>query len=171
MSDVKETNHDPSELQIALDNREFEIQMFWQRSNYFLVLITALGVGAFTIEQEAFSLLLAVFAAISSFYWYRTNLGSKFWQESWEVEVMLLARRMNIASFERSTEDIVKQVSKSLARGWAPKKKSWLRRCIDRQIVSKPSVSYYMIMLSITSTVIWVIVSMAYAADLATSMF
>lgn len=153
MSLERQKSH-PSELQIALDNRAFEIQLFWQRSNYFLVLITALGVGVFTIHGRIFSAIISAFATISSVYWYKTNLGSKFWQESWEVEVVALARAHKIASFERSTADIIAQVTKSLGEG-ANGDKSRIRRFIDRRIVSKPSVSYYMILLSVTSALIW----------------
>ncbi|MDP9412635.1 MAG: hypothetical protein M3Q08_00760 [Pseudomonadota bacterium] len=157
----------PSELQIALDNRAFEIQLFWQRSNYFLVLMTALGVGVFTIKDSFFAFLISVFASVSSFYWYRTNLGSKFWQESWEVEVIELARQMKIKSFERPTEEIVQQVETSLGIGWSPAGKSWIRKYIDKQVIKKHSVSYYMIILSLTSTVLWSVVSLAYGVALA----
>lgn len=159
---VSESVDKPSELKIALDNRMFEIQMFWQRSNYFLVLITALGVGVFTIKSDGMALLIAVFAVFSSYYWYKTNLGSKFWQESWEVEVISLAASEQIASFNRSSSDIVDQVKVSLQSGWSIGGKNKIHRYIDRKIAEKPSVSYYMIMLSLTSTVLWVIVSIVY---------
>lgn len=77
---------EPSELQIALDNRAFEIQLFWQRSNYFMVLMTALGIGVFSINDLKYSLMISIFASITSWFWYKTNLGSKFWHESWEFE-------------------------------------------------------------------------------------
>lgn len=149
----------PSELKIALDNRAFEIQMFWQRSNYFLVLITAIGVAVFSVKQPFLAALLSVFAALSSFYWYRTNLGSKFWQESWEQEVVKLANEEKIASFERSTSDIVDQVRLSLKESWTSGEKSSLQQFVDGQVITKPSVSYYMILLSITSTLIWICVA------------
>lgn len=147
---------DPSELKIALDNRAFEIQLFWQRSNYFLVLITALGIGTFSIKDALFAALASVFATISSFLWFRTNLGSRFWQESWEAEVELLAREEKIRSFERPASEIRDQVIRSLS---ASGKRSFFRRWIDRQIVKKPSVTSQMIYLSLTSTAIWLTVA------------
>lgn len=163
----KKSEIDDTELSIALDNRAFEIQLFWQRSNYFLVLMTALGIGVFTISDQALALLISMFAAVTSWYWYQTNLGSKFWQESWEVEVVALAKSLNIASFERPTADIIEQVRKSLsdARPHDPnlsaqhKTGNAVRRWIDRQIVKKPSVSHYMILLSLTSVLLWTVVS------------
>ena len=161
---ARQTN--PSELQIALDNRAFEIQLFWQRSNYFIVLMTALGVGVFTIKSSKYALCISLFAAITSWYWYKTNLGSKFWQESWEVEVVKLAKEKGIRSFERPTSEIVDQVKDSLEAGWQQSGKGSIRKLIDRQILKKPSVSHYMILLSLTSVGLWTVISISYAADL-----
>ena len=143
-------------MKIALDNRAFEIQLFWQRSNYFLVLITALGIGTFSINDAVFATLAAIFAAISSYFWFQTNLGSRFWQESWEAEVGILAKEEKIRSFERPVVEIREQVVRSLSAGG---ERSFLRRWIDRQIVKKPSVTSQMIYLSLTSTTIWILVA------------
>jgi hypothetical protein len=133
--------------------------MFWQRSNYFLVLITAIGVAVFTVKDTLLATILSGFGSLSSFYWYKTNLGSKFWQESWEVEVMQLAAREQIASFERSSADIQAQVRKSFVSSWQGGTKSSIHRYFDRKIVEKPSVSYYMILLSVASTGVWSLVT------------
>ena len=167
------TDVSDEELRIALENRAFEIQLFWQRSNYFLVLMTALGIGVFTIKDPQYAFMIAVFAAVTSWYWYQTNLGSKFWQESWEVEVVELAQRKGIESFKRSTADIRQQVKKSLDDSrqpvgnegfiqWAGR---WVRKWIDKQIVKKPSVSHYMILLSLTSMLLWLVVAGFYGAS------
>ncbi|MEO9601171.1 hypothetical protein [Parasphingorhabdus sp.] len=140
------------ELDIALENRAFEIQLFWQRSNYFLVLITALGIGAIAVDDNLLALIITVFGTITSFLWFRTNLGSRFWQESWEVEVNELAEKLGVTSFERPMKDIKEQVRQSLK---GSKKQSFFRRWVDQQIVKKPSVSYHMIILSIVSIAIW----------------
>ena len=153
MGEKKET--DPSELKIALDNRAFEIQLFWQRSNYFLVLMTALGIATFTVDDILFSPLVALFATACSYFWFRTNLGSKFWQESWEVEVTALSKETGIRSFEKGVRDVKKQVEQSFAEGQTVDKRSWLRKWVDRQTVKKYSVTYNMILLSLFSTAVW----------------
>ncbi len=140
------------ELDIALENRAFEIQLFWQRSNYFLVLITALGIGAIAVDSNLLALLITVFGTVSSFLWFRTNLGSRFWQESWEVEVNELAGELGVTSFERPMKEIKEQVRRSLK---GSNKQSFFRRWVDQQILKKPSVSYHMIILSIVSTIVW----------------
>jgi hypothetical protein len=156
---LAKTNIDPTELKIALDNRAFEIQLFWQRSNYFLVLITALGIGVFSIKDPIFSLLIAIAATTSSYFWFRTNLGSRFWQESWEAEVILLAHELGIRSFQRPMSEIVAQVDKELSGG---NNKGKFRGWIDRKILEKPSVSYHMIKLSIASMFLWGVVSFVF---------
>ncbi|MBL4602242.1 MAG: hypothetical protein JKY84_05835 [Emcibacteraceae bacterium] len=143
------------ELEIALENRTFEIQLFWQRSNYFLVLITALGIGVFSINNNFLSLIISIFAVISSVFWFTTNLGSKFWQESWEVEVTLLAKELQIRSFEKDIDEIVSQVKQSLKND----KKPFLRSWIDKLTLEKYSVTYNMILLSLSSTIIWILIS------------
>lgn len=156
----------PTELQIALDNRAFEIQLFWQRSNYFMALMTALGVGVFAIKDTKYALLISIFATITSWYWYKTNLGSKFWHESWEVEVVNLAKEQGIRSFERPTLEVIDQVKKSLEDASASLKRNFVRRWLDRQILKKPSVSHYMILLSLTSSLLWGIISISMSYDL-----
>lgn len=157
----------PSELQIALDNRAFEIQLFWQRSNYFMVLITALAVGIFTVKDNLYAFMLCIFATTASWFWYKTNLGSKFWHESWEVEVVTLAKEQGIRSFERTTSEIVDQVRQSLNDAHTAGYRKPVQRWLDAKILGKPSVSHYMILLSLASALLWAIMSGIQAVDLA----
>ncbi|PCI63973.1 MAG: hypothetical protein COB37_03200 [Kordiimonadales bacterium] len=146
------------ELDIALENRAFEIQLFWQRTNYFLVLITALGVGVFAIKNIWLSVPISFFASLSSLLWFRTNLGSKFWQESWEVEVTILAEELGIESFKRSMVDITLQVENAFQSEGKPAFRKW----IDKLTVKKPSVTQHMITLSFWSTILWGFISLLY---------
>ena len=70
------------ELEIALENRRFEISLFWQRANYFLVLNTALAIGAYSVSKVFISILICGFGVFVSALWFRTNIGAKFWQQS-----------------------------------------------------------------------------------------
>lgn len=154
------------ELAERAGNRAFEIQLFWQRSNYFLVLMTALGVGAFAIEDGTFALVVSLFATIASFLWIRTNLGSKFWQESWEAEVVMLAREHHIRSFERSTSEITEQVRAALHGAQQAEERSFARRWIDHLVTKKYSVTSHMIILSFASTLVWLFVTGVFAVRL-----
>ena len=148
-----------TELKVALDNRAFEIQLFWQRSNYFLVLMTALGVATFSIKDALFSAVIAAFATAASYFWFRTNLGSKFWQESWEVEVVALAKEQKIRSFERPTSEVIAQVRDSLSSEGASDNRSFVRKWVDKKITQKYSVTYNMILLSLLATFLWSLVT------------
>ncbi|MBD3760869.1 hypothetical protein [Rhizorhabdus sp.] len=156
----------PSELKIALDNRSFEIQLFWQRSNYFLVLMTALGIGTFSVKSLFFSPIMATFAALCSLFWYRTNLGSKFWQESWEIEVTELAQEFGIRSFIRSTPDAVSQVQRELFKDRIFRRRDFFKKWIYNQIVKKHSVTYNIIILSLVSTAVWSLVGVVFYVKL-----
>lgn len=149
-------------LKVALENRAFEIQMFWQRSNYFLVLITALGIGVYTSSNHFVSGLIAVVAGLASFLWFRTNLGSKFWQESWEVEVSMLSKEYGLDGFNRSMEDIRNQVIKSLRDTGPTFKKDPFRKWIDTLTIKKYSVTHSMIVLSFLSMIGWFLLSILF---------
>jgi hypothetical protein len=151
-----------TELQVALDNRAFEIQLFWQRSNYFLVLMTALGVATFSVEDIFFSPLVSTFATAASYFWFRTNLGSKFWQESWEVEVVSLAKEQGIRSFERPTAEVIDQVKTSLIGDGLADSRPFLRKWVDTRIARKYSVTYNMILLSMLATLVWGVVTVVF---------
>src|SRR3954451_9881664 len=81
--------HDPDltrdleAFRAAYQTRNFEIGLFWQRSNYFLVLNTAVAAGFF-VADRSFRPLLCGTGAVVSALWLAVNLGSKFWQERWE---------------------------------------------------------------------------------------
>lgn len=167
------SDKDPSvakELEIALENRSFEIQLFWQRSNYFLVLMTALGIGAFSVEDEILSPLVSFVAFMCSILWFRTNLGSKFWQEFWESEVASLAGELGIRSFIKGTGEAVSQVKSSLERGNSLTSISIFHKWVDRKILEKPSVTYHMILLSLFSAIIWLVVTLVFLARLLSSI-
>lgn len=163
----KDSKGHADELKIALDNRAFEIQLFWQRSNYFLVLMTALGIGTFTIKDPLLSPAVATLATICSYLWFKTNLGSKFWQENWEEEVTILARELGVRSFEKSMSEVIEQVKGAVVKGNEHERISLFHRWIDEQVVKKPSVTYHMIQLSFWSTVIWSVVAGVFYVRLA----
>jgi hypothetical protein len=88
---------------IVLGTRNFEISLFWQRSNYFLVLNTALAVGFFSVENGAtkgkeFAATLALLGIITSTLWILVNSGSKYWQSRWEHELVLRERDLALRS-------------------------------------------------------------------------
>ncbi len=59
-----------------------EIGLFWQRSNYFLVLNTAIATGFFVLVDKSapLAVLLGPLGCWVSVLWFAVNLGSKYWQ-------------------------------------------------------------------------------------------
>jgi len=67
-------------LDIALINRNFEIGLFWQRSNYFLVLNSAIAIAFFSFlgndnNSKAIPIVMAGFGLIVSCLWLRVLFG------------------------------------------------------------------------------------------------
>jgi hypothetical protein len=76
-------------LEIAMSNRNFEIDLFWRRSLFFWGFIAAAFVGyaALVKENPRLGCLLATLGLVSSTVWSLGNRGSKYWQEAWEQKV------------------------------------------------------------------------------------
>lgn len=84
-------------LEVALDVRKFEIELYWKRANYFWVFISISFVAFFTlllsenIDDYLISLVIVSFiGTMFSFSWYLVNRGSKYWQNNWEHHVDML---------------------------------------------------------------------------------
>ncbi len=142
---------------IALDTRNFEIKLFWQRSNYFLVLNSGLAFGFFKLGSENifYSLLLSIMGIITSLLWYHVNLGSKFWQIRWEEKLSSMEKEFDkkIHFFNTTDEILWNDVQTNLSRD------NNYKKFLNRDILSKTSVSRNMIYLSLLFSVSWMIIS------------
>lgn len=140
------------ELDIALRNREFELNQFWQRSNYFLALVAALAVGAFASDETAIRLSVSFLAILVSILWFYTNLGSRYWQSFWEQEVEDLSSEMGVRSFMKNGSEIERQMRERTSLGKLPVDKAMF----ERQMLRKPSVTINMIRLSAIFIIFWI---------------
>lgn len=141
------------EFEVARQNRRFEIQMFWQRANYFSVLNTALAIGAYSVGSSAVALFICGFGALCAFLWVKTNLGAKYWQSFWENEVRRLADELGIYALSLSDAQIYAQSNAIEAHEDNRPHKRWL----NRKIRKNPSVSSNMIWLSIFTFIAWIL--------------
>lgn len=141
---------------IALDTRRFEIQMFWQRSNYFLALNTAIAIGFFTLKgAQPFSGVLASLGVAVSLLWWSVTLGGKYWQARWEEAAWRLEEEVapNAKLFSAAPYEVREEVERSFARG----EHSRLQKLMYAMTLKyKPSVSYMMILLAAAFTLFWV---------------
>ena len=155
---------DPNAIElfkIAVAARQLEIQLFWQRSNYFLVLNTAAAAGFFSLRPEngRYAILLAIFGLAASLLWFRVNLGGKYWQVRWEAAAGDLESNLpvNRGLFSASSGEIRQLVAAAIAKNGH----TGFRGCIDNLILAKPSVSFAMILLSLLFALLWAFLAFA----------
>ncbi|BAZ44834.1 hypothetical protein NIES4102_18510 [Chondrocystis sp. NIES-4102] len=139
---------------IAIETRNFEIKLFWQRSNYFLVLNTSIAVGAFTKVAEKSQIYFLLLGIVVSFLWFLVNIGSKYWQVRWEYEVAKLEKEINqeiylFSANKKATDNAVKEFLSGYRQ-----QDSFPSLC-DSFILVKPSVSKIMICLSVIFVIFW----------------
>jgi hypothetical protein len=160
----------------ALRTRELEIKLFWQRSNYFLVLNTAIAVGFLSRDDNyGYAFGLSVVGVVVACLWVRINLGSKFWQSRWERRIELVEADLGISEmglFAATWETVYRDVEQSLeyrprstVAGGRHKALAALQRRTDetykRQVLKKYSVSRTMTGLSVFFVGVWVMVAVA----------
>ena len=92
-SDVKKA------LEVALDTRKFEIDLYWKRAAYFWTFLAITLAGYFTVltakeisynEKGEALVIISCLGVVFSVAWYFVNRASKFWQENWEKHVDML---------------------------------------------------------------------------------
>ena len=141
---------------VLLDTRNLEINLFWQRSNYFLVLNTGIAFGFFNIKDENLFVvyIFVVMGLLASLLWFWVCLGGKFWQTRWEKRLFDFEKEHmpDLDFFGASPERIRKDVKDGLAFN----KLSWTQRFVYKLVLDKPSVSYSMIRLSLLFVIGWI---------------
>ena len=83
-------------LELALDIRKFEIDLYWKRAAYFWTFIAAAFAGYAAVQtihepsRTEFSVVFSSIGFVFSFAWFCINRGSKYWQVNWETHVDVL---------------------------------------------------------------------------------
>ncbi len=148
-------------FEIAAKTRMDEIGLFLSRSNYFLVLQTALAIAVFSgkIIVPAVVFTLALFGFIASILWIFAGLSSKYWQSRWEDTVSQLETKLFGTSFKlfnAEDSDNLKGVERSI--GSHKLGHGRLRKFHNRMVLWKPSVTFAMFMLSVAFGIAWSVV-------------
>jgi hypothetical protein len=157
----EKTAHDEQNLQIrieayrvAREARNLEINLFWQRSNYFLVLSSATAAGFFSLKDGKYAVPLALFGVVVAILWVAVNLGSKFWQSRWEHRLQIaenqLQPHMNLFSADWET------VKKDVHQSFQFRSHGMVYRLYARMVMMKPSVSFTMTLLSVAFLGLWI---------------
>jgi len=139
----------------ALEIRNMEIKLFWDRSNFFLALNTAVAVGFFSLADQSLTLPLAGLGLLASALWFAANLGSKFWQARWEEKVIQVEKACapDLSFFAEDYETIRKSVEENLMR----QSPGRLTRLVIRMVLKKPSLSMLAIFLSLGFCTLWLL--------------
>lgn len=76
---------------VSLQIRNFEIELFWKRSNFFWLFVAACfaAFGVLFDKEKTLSVVIANIGMVCSFGWSLANRGSKYWQENWEQIVVI----------------------------------------------------------------------------------
>lgn len=76
-------------LDLAVQTRNFEIELFWKRSLFFWGFIAAAfaGYAALHATNSGLATAIGCFGLVCSFAWTLVTRGSKYWQEGWESKV------------------------------------------------------------------------------------
>ena len=138
---------------IALDTRNLEIDLFWKRSNYFLVLNSAVAAGFFLKAGNDHQLPLGIFGLTIAILWLLVNVGGKFWQSRWERRLHIVEESLHpeIRLFSSSWDEINKDVNESIEFS----SHTSIRKILDKLVLKKPSVSFMMELLSIAFIILW----------------
>ncbi len=144
---------------VALKTRNLEIELFWKRSNYFLVLNTAIAVGFFSLIEKVinmklyiYALLFCVIGCFVCIAWLKVNLGSKFWQSYWEQILTEISSTMKLRYFAKS----VKNKSRVMNNLESPESSTNpFEKYYNHLVLEKPSVSKWMTFLSFFFLLLW----------------
>jgi hypothetical protein len=160
----------PTDLyKIALDTRNLEINLFWQRCNYFLVLNSAVALGYIKVDEGPLQWWVTVLGMIVCYLWHRVALGSKYWQERWEYCLAQLERELidskkfstRTTLFSTKWPDVRKEVETSLANS----NHRIFERLIDKQVLTKPSVTQSMFYLVWVFLIGWFLLFIHHTID------
>jgi hypothetical protein len=146
----------------VLDTRNLEVKLFWERSNYLLVLNSAIIIAYFTKTLNTPPLLLPIIGLLSSLLWFCLCAGSKYWQSYWEQCLTVISEAyykdnnicQNINFYAFKKDQIKEYVRSSIING----EHGWYWRWLDKIILWKFSVSIIMMLISLLFVITWVVI-------------
>ncbi len=133
--------------------RNLEINLFWQRSNYFLVLNSGIVFGFFNLKDTRYGVIFGLMGMVASLLWFWVCLGSKFWQTRWEQR-LLDFENQNLPGIEFFAAKPAR-IRSDVERGFAFERLGRFQKAVYKLAMRKPSVSYSMIRLSAVFVLGW----------------
>lgn len=103
----------------AWEAKNFEIENYWKRANYFWAFQVASFAGYFAVlSSDAYAsdpqvlYIVVCIGVITGFAWFLTNKGSKAWQRHWEIHVDMLEEKITGPLYKIVTTTKTYSVSK-----------------------------------------------------------
>jgi len=103
MTDVTDSNDylapfkgkEKEALNIAIETRKLEVDLYWRRAAYFWTLSTVAFTGFFALQNsdnapKGSLVIVSCIGFLFSFAWLLANRGAKHWQANWEAQVDML---------------------------------------------------------------------------------
>lgn len=147
---------------ILIATRNLEVNLFWQRSNYFLVLNSGIVFGFFNLKDTRYAIIFGLMGLVVSSLWFWVCLGSKFWQTRWEQRLLDFENE-HLPGLEFFAATQVRIRSDAL-KGFAFEHLGRIQGAVYRLALRKPSVSYSMILLSAIFVFGWIAFFVVYIA-------
>lgn len=86
-STAEKQQWDLLEFKTAIETRNFEIELFWKRSNFFWLFTGGSFVALYTVQsQPLFQIIITNIGLFCTVCWTLVNRGSRFWMQSWELK-------------------------------------------------------------------------------------
>jgi hypothetical protein len=94
-------------FKLAVQSRNLELKLFWQRSLFFAGFIAAIFIALYSVDANSLLAdnkiftkgLLLILGAFFSLSWCLANRGSKYWYEAWEQKVDLIEKECGAEMF------------------------------------------------------------------------
>lgn len=113
-TDNKQNKIKEAKLHKAYQFRDFEIDMYWKRAQYFWGFLAVIYAGYFLLVSsekrdllpKEYELITCSIGSLLSFAWYLVNRGSKRWQEHWEQMINKYEKELDFIVYgEKITSD------------------------------------------------------------------
>jgi len=145
-----------------IGTRNLEINLFWQRSNYFLVLNSGVVFGFFNLKDTRYAIIFGLMGLVVSSLWFWVCLGSKFWQTRWEQRLLEFENEhLPGLEFFAATQN---RIRSDVLKGFAFEHLGRIQGAVYRLALRKPSVSYSMILLSAIFVFGWIAFILVYVS-------
>ena len=103
----------------AWEAKNFEIELYWKRANYFWAFqiasfagyFTVIGSSAYTLNPQVLYFIVCI-GFVTCLAWVFTNKGSKTWQRHWEIHVDMLEDKVTGPLYKFVTAPKTYSVSK-----------------------------------------------------------